>query len=767
MATGDKIQLGGFYVDGILQKRADKPWANDREAVYLSGKGDMAQMTKFDDIQIKDSPVNPEYRIQWVEINENGKKYLVSDRLLIIGTSWNTYYNKLADGREIIIDGNVYRIRMLTGGGSSLKPSDKYSGGSPTTNEWDKWIVNNNSIPGLPIPSSTDKDSTQALSDLNGQHNKFWNWVGAYTITKGDENGNEVSARGGEAAQHWEGATYTTGYGSGGFRPVLEFVRESKITIDGPSKHLGSKVTNFTFSYSVIQVDKQSITSTVKINGNVIDTTTSSVGSIKNRNVEISKTVWDSLSNNDMHTIVISVSDVTGVTVTSSHTFTKVNAAPTAVIIEPKGDAVKVPIVDKNQPILVWSFKDVDIADMQSAYQVIVENIDGQIVHDSTKKIGSASYYQVPVNLEWTKTYKWKVTVWDRYDVPSNVSEYGFFKPNRAPNLTGITPGSTDKLLPVKVGTTPVYKWTFEDLDLEAQAGYQLQIYKTADDSIVYNTNRVSKNLQTHTVPDGVLLPGADYYAILTVWDPNDLFAKTDKLYIATNATPNAPILTRPIDNYRTTIKPTLSAVVGTDPENDKQHFKVQLSQDKDFATGVLEFTSASVRAGWKVDGFDIPVAGVDNSSAGKSVEYTLQANLDKNKTYYWRMAAVDNNTKAVGKYSDVRKIRVGNRIEYNTLKRQIPTNTTAARRILVALDYTLAKDGAVPSTIKVFVTNNALDVAPKWEDATTSFLRQDYYTFTNTVKTAAQFGVGVKVVIESNDSMEVIAINAAGITFD
>lgn len=537
--------------------------------------------------------------------------------------------------------------------------------------------------------------------------------------------------------------------------------------ITGPSAFFGNKSNTFSFEYSATDVDNESITSKVTLNGTTIDTATSATGNIATRTVTIPQNVWDALTINTAYTITITVTDAKGETATSTHTFTKVNAAPTAQLVEPKGDAVNVPIVDKTQPILVWNFKDTDIGDVQSAYQVVIEDINGLIVHDSTKKIGTASYYQVPINLEWTKTYKWKVTVWDKYDVPSNASEYGFFKPNRAPNLTGITPGSTDKLLPSKVGSTPVYTWTFEDLDVEAQAGYQLQIFKTADDSIVYNTNRVSKNVQTHTIPENVLLPGVEYYAILTVWDPNNLSATSGKLYIATNATPSAPTLTRPIDNFRTPIAPTLAAVIGTDPENDKQHFKIQLSQDKDFASGVVEFSSLTSRTGWKVDGFDIPIEGVDNSAAGKSVELTLQTNLEKNKTYYWRMAAIDTNTQAVGKYSTARKIRVGNRIEYDTLKRQIPTNDTAARRILVALDYMLAKDGTKHSEIKVFVSNNAMDVLPTWEDATTEFLRQDYYTFTNATKTAATFGVGVKVVIEANDSMEPISINAAGITFD
>lgn len=764
MATGDIVKLGTLYMGGVKVLRPTKPWSA-KFSEGSSGYGDLREYVPGSTIEIKNTDANDAYAIQWVEVNDSGRKYLIADRNLLEGLTWSELNTQgLLTGKMIVINNERYKLRVLTGGNDSR--SNSYEGGRPTNNEWDRFIKNEQKIPQLPIPNTEDLNTVRSQADLLGVHNKLWNWWGIFSGVAEEIIGEYSAARGNISAAYHATMLKIKDTTPVGYRPLLEFLGLAPIII-GPSASLGNKSTTFSFNYSATDADNESITSKVTLNGTTIDTATSATGNIATRTVTIPQNVWDALTINTAYTITITVTDAKGETATSTHTFTKVNAAPTAQIVEPKGDAINVPIVDKIQPILVWNFKDTDIADVQSAYRVVVEDLNGLVVHDSLKKTGTASYYQVPVNLEWTKTYKWKVTVWDRYDVPSNVSEYGFFKPNRAPNLTGITPGSTDKLLPSKVGSTPVYTWTFEDLDVEAQAAYQLQIFQTADDAIVYNTNRVSKNVQTHTIPDNVLLPGVGYYAILTVWDPNNLSATSEKLYIATNATPSAPTLTRPIDNFRTPIKPVLAAVIGTDPENDKQHFKVQLSQDKDFASGVVEFSSLTSRVGWKVDGFDIPVEGVDNSSAGKSVELTLQTNLEKNKTYYWRMAAIDNNTKAVGKYSAARKIRVGNRIEYNTLKRQIPTEATAARRILVALDYTLAKDGATPSTIRVYVSNNALDVTPTWEDATTEFLRQDYYTFKNATKTAAKFGVGVKVVIQANDSMEPISINAAGITFD
>lgn len=774
MATGDILKLGTLYMDGVKVANPTKPWPES--TTINSEKGNLKTYIPNQSIEIRNTDSEDDYKIRWVEINADSKRYLVADRNILFDVTHDELSaQNLVTGKTVSIDGRNYLLRVMKGGTGTRNESTGHGGALPTNNEWDKWIGNELGSPNLPIPTVEDLGYQNDALIRKSIHNTKWNWVLCGSVVQESYNGlTEFTPFRGRDSAQYIGPTYKNRSKAGSktsYRPVLEYIgtlpSSTAPKLTAPTSDFGNKANAFSFSYSATDADNEMITSKVTLNNSIIDTTTNLNGNIASRTVIIPKELWDSLKMNTAYTITIVVTDAKGVEAMSTHTFTKANAAPTAQIVEPKGDAINVPIVDKIQPILVWNFKDTDIADVQSAYRVVIEDLNGLVVHDSLKKTGTASYYQVPINLEWTKTYKWKVTVWDRYDVPSNASEYGFFKPNRAPNLTGITPGSTDKLLPSKVGSTPVYTWTFEDLDIEAQAAYQLQIFQTADDAIVYNTNRVSKNVQTHAIPDNVLLPGVGYYAILTVWDPNNLSATSEKLYIATNATPSAPTLTRPIDNFRTPIKPVLAAVIGTDPENDKQHFKVQLSQDKDFASGVVEFSSLTSRVGWKVDGFDIPVEGVDNSSAGKSVELTLQTNLEKNKTYYWRMAAIDNNTKAVGKYSAARKIRVGNRIEYNTLKRQIPTEATAARRILVALDYTLAKDGATPSTIRVYVSNNALDVTPTWENATTEFLRQDYYTFKNATKTAAKFGVGVKVVIQANDSMEPISINAAGITFD
>jgi len=475
------------------------------------------------------------------------------------------------------------------------------------------------------------------------------------------------------------------------------------------------------------------------------------------------------LTGKSMGSVIITVTANDGKQSTSqTFTLNITNTAPTVSVIEPKGNLSDLAIIDTLSPVFVWTFQDTDVGDVQSAYQVLIYDTNNQLIHDSSKKTGTASYYTVPENiLQWGVRYKWQVRVFDRYDVASEYSFQEFFLPNRAPMATDLSPGSNDAENPAGTGVSPEFTWTFTDLDLEAQASYQLKIYKTTDNSLVYNSNRIYQNVQRHQIPVGALESGKAYYAILDVWDPNGLTAQTQKAYFQTNATPSTPVLTLPVDNYRVSAKPTLQAIVGKDPEGDKQHFVIQIAKDALFTQDLLEFASNVNRTGWKVGGVDIPQTGVSNSAEGQTVAYTLQVNLNKWTTMFWRIAAIDATTNARGVWSNSRRIRVGNVLDYDTLAKPIYTGAVAARRILIALNYAMAQDGAIPADIKVFVTNNGGDASPTWEDATNKFISQDYYEFTNTNKTSTNFAVAFRVVINSNDSMGEIWIDGAGMTFD
>ncbi|ARD47560.1 DUF6273 domain-containing protein [Sporosarcina sp. P33] len=545
---------------------------------------------------------------------------------------------------------------------------------------------------------------------------------------------------------------------------ILEFNQAPNIT--GPNTTLGNKTAPFSVDYQVSDPENDAVSIVEKLNGTTIKTETNVTQGV-NRTITLTSEQWATLPLNETSSITIEATESKGAKSTRMITFVKVNAAPSATAVEPKGDLSNLAIVDTLTPIFVHKFTDPDTGDSQSAYQYVINNQQDEVVHDSGKKVSTQSFYQLPTSVaKWGDRLSWKVRVWDRYDVPSEYSFAQWFMPNRPPNVSNVQPGSNNAEAPAGASLNPEVTWDFEDLDLEAQAGYQVRIYKLADDALAYDSSRVNQAVKKHQVPQGRLLEGAEYYTVVTVWDPNGLSKNSDRAYFRTNATPSAPILTGPVDNYRTTLRPTLIGIVGTDPENDGMHFRMQISTDPTFATYAYEKSSETDRTGWQVNGYDIPTAGVKNDQQGQNVAYTMQADLDRNKTYYWRMAAVDASTGARGEWSGVRRIRAGDELIYKN-KTPINTGSVAARRILFAADLQLPTDGTTKATVKVEFANNALDVSPTWEDGTAKFLAMDYYDFTNETKTASDFAIGYRVTIKANDSMDPISISADGLTFD
>lgn len=767
MANGDLIKLGTLYLGNAKKTKPTRPWRTDTTPPGASSVGDITSFSTGQTIEIRDTDSVDAYKLQWREVNVDGKKLLVADRNLLVNVSWDDLNaQSLVFGKTINIDGQQYKIRLLTGG-TNYRNGDHYAGGTPSNNEWDRIIANESSIQGLPIPAASDLDSSQNSTDFNSAHNKFWNWFYCYSWVQETQvsNSSYRVLRGNTSARYLTWTTQSHRNAGHGWRPALEVLNSAPL-ISGTDENLGNKSSPFSVIYTVSDFEGDAVDVVEKINGVTIRSS-DAVEQGVNREIVLDLTRWSALALNQASTITIEATDSKGSKSTRTYTFTKTNSAPTVNVVEPKGNLAEIAITDTVTPILVWSFVDADPGDSQSAYQVLIEDTFGNTVHDSTKKMSSQSFYQVSSSLlQWGTKYKWKVKVWDKFDVSSNYSFEEFFLPNRKPDVTNLSPGSMDVNTPAGAGVTPEFSWTFDDLDLEAQNGYQLQIHRVSDDVLVYNSNRINRNVQSHQVPSGALSQGVVYYAILTVWDPNNLSDSTDKIYFRTNATPTAPLLTGPINNYRTNTSPTFQAIVGTDSENDKQHFVVQLAEDVNFTIGVLEFSSLIDRAGWKVNGYDIPDEGVDNSAQGRTVSYTTQIALAKNKTYFWRMAAIDTSTTARGNYSEIRKIRCGNKLEFQT-KTPIATGKVAARRILTAMDYELPGDGNVKASLMVEVSNNALDVNPTWEDATAQFLSMDYYNFANAEKTATEFAIAVRVTIEANDSLEPIYVDALGVTFD
>lgn len=766
MANGDIYKLGTLYMGQRKIPRPTRPWSNSKNTSF--GPGDIVSYSPDAILEIRNTEVYDEYKMKWIEINEGGKKYLVSDRVMLVNICWEDLNSQnLIFGKTITIDGTSYKIRSLSGGSDSR--NDNYNdGGTPTHNEWDRWIVNEARLHGLPTPVSSDLDPSLNLSDFESAHNKLWNWAGVYSIAQelwGGVNASFHSARGYDSTRRWYNLGKSSRFNFNGWRPVLEVLGNLPV-ISGKNEDLGMKKEPFSVSYNISNPNSNAITIKEIVNGSVLRTHDSSVHFSAGLN--LNNEIWKNLPVNQKIEIKIEVTVSNKTQIVRTYTFTKIGSPPTAIPVEPKGDFNNPAIVDTINPVLIWRFEDTDPGDAQTAYQVFVEDVQGNVVHDSKKIASSQSFYIVP-DLAWATRYRWLVRVWDRHSIVSADSVRQHFLPKRPPNVTDVEPGSSNVEEPAGTGTAPEFSWTFEDLDQQAQAAYQLRIYDTKD-VLIYDSGRIEKTINMHKIPEGVLTEGTIYYAIVTVWDPFHLHKDSAEAYFVTNSTPTAPTLTSPANTYRTGLRPTFEGLIGHDKENDPQQFIIQISQDEKFEKHVLEISSMNERKGWQVSNgsqwYDLPEEGVDNSYEGKGVRYTLQVDLDEGRTYYWRLAAIDANTKARGKWSTVRCIRCGNMLQFK-LKNPISTGNTAARRILIAADYYMANDGINKATMKIEVSNNALDANPVWEDATAAYQNADYFTFTNATKTAQQYALDIRVTFVANDSLGNIEMRGLGFSFD
>lgn len=131
-------------------------------------------------------------------------------------------YQGFVAGKEITVDGERYKIRLINGGNQPKSEVDRHMGGLPNNNEWDRWIVNNDNISGLPIPTPGDLKANASASD--SAHNVFWNWRGVSHITSEPTSNGRVVYRGDNSASNF---AMSSDFGAQGFRPVLEVLNTS------------------------------------------------------------------------------------------------------------------------------------------------------------------------------------------------------------------------------------------------------------------------------------------------------------------------------------------------------------------------------------------------------------------------------------------------------------------------------------------------------------------------------------------------------------
>ena len=272
-----------------------------------------------------DTPSADANKLQWVKIKDGDKTLLICDRVILVSVSWDDLNGQgYVTGKTITIDGTKYKCRLLTGG-SNRRNNDWYAGGTPTNNEWDRFITREEVITGLPAPVSSDLDTNLNTTDHNSTHNQLWHWVGVYSWCQETwaENASYRAFRGYGSARFWYYYSSGNRCVSVGFRPVLEVLNTDPLISDS-DRNLGDKNQDFTIEYTVNDSDSGDVlTATESIDGR----TTKSFAPTRNFKNTITVNVRElSLG---PHTVKVVVTDGQGGTATRTWTFNRVNSAPT------------------------------------------------------------------------------------------------------------------------------------------------------------------------------------------------------------------------------------------------------------------------------------------------------------------------------------------------------------------------------------------------------------------------------------------------------
>ena len=272
-----------------------------------------------------DTPSADANKLQWVKIKDGDKTLLICDRVILVNVSWDDLNGQgYVTGKTITIDGTKYKCRLLTGG-SNRRNNDWYAGGTPTNNEWDRFITREEVITGLPAPVSSDLDTNLNTTDHNSAHNQLWHWVGVYSWCQETwaENASYRAIRGYHSARRWPNNSSGSRYVYVGFRPVLEVLNTDPLISDS-DRNLGDKNQDFTIEYTVNDSDSGDVlTATESIDGR----TTKSFAPTRNFKNTITVHVHQQYLGPPPVKVV--VTDGQGGTATRTWTFNRVNSAPT------------------------------------------------------------------------------------------------------------------------------------------------------------------------------------------------------------------------------------------------------------------------------------------------------------------------------------------------------------------------------------------------------------------------------------------------------
>ncbi|CAI8879190.1 hypothetical protein EMIT07CA2_30086 [Brevibacillus sp. IT-7CA2] len=727
MATGDLIKLGTLYLGSNKMLRPTRPWDN-LTPPGAPGPGNIPVHMNYT-FYIGDTDFHDAYKIQWREVNHNGKRLLISDRVILWGMTWDALNDLgLVFGKNVTIDGQQYILRLLTGG-SSRRGSDDYAGGSPSTNEWDQYIVNEAGLSGLPIPTSSDLDKVQDANDFNGAHNQFWNWF--YADSWGQEaivgSGNRV-IRGYNSAQYFD-VFSKSNQASAGWRPVLEALNTS------PSLKLTSPPENL-----------------LGADGNCEDTSKWTKSS-----VYISLTLDSNNKKYGNYSIRYSISGY-GSKATGGFW---------------SRDLLS--LVDKNQYYV--ALVDVKNGNADSAFCKVSFRADGSVYRDGNKLTDSTKFNTSYVKISPTDLAAANaLTVWGV--ATADEGEYAYFDGFRiyqvsqdTYNKIGVDPEYTGEKLAQKFpftetainqtlseGNTMAVQGSVSDTDANDPVTIYLQINngtilavdsKVSDGAtaipfaktLTYKNKRVYSG--TTDLVGADLAENTDH--TLKVWAEDNKQGKSTEVIRKFRIIWNRPpVIDGENKDLGVFMQPPMVNYSATDPEGNT-------------------FTFSEYLNGKQIKSF----AGAAGQQYTIEISHDAWIRLDLDVQHQIKIVATDSaGISSERIYTFTRKeTHIEFMLDYGNPDIQADfTLDGMPLRVLVTLERYLPKGSLIES---VKVCNNYLDAVPTWEECTGAVKGNRGYLFTNKTKTAANWAINLWVILAKGTATERVRLNGYGGAFD
>ena len=221
------VALGALYYGGTELVRPTRPWL---DIVEFDGEYGNIPVFHGDVSKYSFGPATSEETVlYWHKFIDQNKTLLICDRNLIHSISWNHLND--ADfifGKEIELDGTLYKCRVLTGG--SARRGDDFAGGQ-LPNEWDRYVMNGADVGEphfayAPTPVPEDYPGSSVATNQTAwarAHNQAWNWISVRSWCQ-ETSGSYRVFRGYYSARFWSSYVPTHSYSGNGWRPVLELL---------------------------------------------------------------------------------------------------------------------------------------------------------------------------------------------------------------------------------------------------------------------------------------------------------------------------------------------------------------------------------------------------------------------------------------------------------------------------------------------------------------------------------------------------------------